>query len=72
MHISLKFIPENKKNLHNSRRVLTNLEKNELVNHFIVAGEEIYVTFLEVFVHIFLVIFLLLGILKQNFYIISS
>lgn len=73
MHILLKFIPENR-NLF--QRILKNLGKNELVNHFIVLGGEIYVAFIETFVHIFLVTFvekmLFLGILEQYFHIINT
>lgn len=62
--------------MHNSLGILKNLEKNELVNHFIVVGGEIYVAFIEMLVHIFLVTFvkemLFLGILKQNFHIINT
>lgn len=62
--------------MHNSLGILKNLEKNELVNYFIVVGGEIYVAFIEMLVHIFLVTFveemLFLGILKQNFHIINT
>lgn len=68
-------MPENKTNMHNSLRILENLEKNELVNHFIVVEGEIYIAFHEVFVNIFLVIFvekmMFLGIFEQNFHIIN-
>lgn len=61
--------------MHNSLWILRNPEKSESVDHFIIAGGEIYVAFIEMFVHIFLVMFvekmLFLRILEQTFLIIN-